>query len=164
MNINFPRPTLRLIKEYIQYSSDGEVKWLSNLDNLKPFMFALFGDVGKWSSPGGSDKSCRHDSITITWYAHKKVLTCQSQVGNVLINKSERLEGRRACGCLLLDMMEVKSDIKRMNTIINYIYKQESSPAKYCFTKSASSVNTCEVGIQTDIEPFIVLIRTESIV
>jgi hypothetical protein len=46
-----------MFKEFIECSNDGKVKWLSNLNDLKAFMSALFGDVGKWSSPGGGAKS-----------------------------------------------------------------------------------------------------------
>ncbi|CAB3991518.1 Hypothetical predicted protein [Paramuricea clavata] len=74
-------------KEFIECSNDGKVKWLSNLNDLKAFMSALFGDVGKWSSPGGSAKSYRNDLISINWYTHKKALIFHDRLGIVLKNK-----------------------------------------------------------------------------
>ena len=56
-----------------------------------------------------------------------------------------------ACRRFSLDMMEIKSDLKQMNTLMKNLY-HESTPAKRCSTDHLCCVNTCEVGIQTDIE------------
>ncbi|CAB4005809.1 hypothetical protein BSL78_29534 [Paramuricea clavata] len=160
-----------MFKEFIECSSDGKVKWLGNLNDLKAFMSALFGDVGKWSSPGGGAKSYRNDLISINWYIHKKALIFHDQLGIVLKNKLIDLsvnkisdpdkynqlndpEGDKdcmVCSRFSLDVMEIKSDLKQMSTLMKHFYR-ESTPAKRCSTDHLSSVNTCEVGIQTDIE------------
>jgi hypothetical protein len=56
-----------------------------------------------------------------------------------------------ACSRFSLDMMEIKSDLKQMSTLMKIFY-HESTPAKHRSTDHLCSVNTCEVGIQTDIE------------
>jgi hypothetical protein len=160
-----------MFKEFIECSNDGKVKWLSNLIDLKAFMSALFGDVGKWSSPGGGAKSYRNDLISINWYAHKKALIFHNQLGIVLKNKLIDLsvnkisdpdkynqlndpEGDKdcmACSRFSLDMMEIMSDLKQMSTLTKNFY-HESTPAKHRSTDHLCSVNTCEVAIHTDIE------------
>jgi hypothetical protein len=123
-----------MFKEFIECSNDGKVKWLSNLNDLKAFMSALFGDVGKWSSPGGGAKSYRNDLISINWYTHKKALIFHDQLGVVLKNKLIDLSVNKisdpdkynqlndpdsdkdcmACSRFSLDMMEIKSDLKQI--------------------------------------------------
>ncbi|CAB4040188.1 Hypothetical predicted protein [Paramuricea clavata] len=122
-----------MYKEFIECSNDGKVKWLGNLNDLKAFMSALFGDVGKWSSPGGGAKSYRNDLISINWYIHKKALIFHDQLGIVLKNKLTDLSVNK-----ISDPDE---------------YNQLNDPeAKRRSTDHLCSVNTCEVGIQTDIE------------
>jgi hypothetical protein len=161
-----------MFKEFIECSNDGKVKWLSNLNDLKAFIFALFGDVGKWwSSPGGGAKSYWKDLISIDWYTHNKALTFHDRLGIVLKNKlidlrvnkiSDRDEYNQlndpesdkdcmACSRFPLDMMEIKSDLKQMHTLMKNHY-HESTPTKCCSTGHLCSANTCEMGVQTDIE------------
>lgn len=71
-------------KEYLTNSDDGKVKWMGNLEELKRFVFDIFGEDGKWSSPGGSAKAFHNKKITITWYANKKTMLFQGQMGNML--------------------------------------------------------------------------------
>ncbi len=69
-------------KQYLEYDKDSnKVKWKDNLENLKCFAAELFGDEGKWISPGGNAKSFRFNQISITWYPHKKSLIIHRDVG-----------------------------------------------------------------------------------
>ena len=44
--------------EYIEHSNrDNRIKWTGNYELLRNFVSDLFGNDGKWSSPGGSGKS-----------------------------------------------------------------------------------------------------------
>ncbi|CAB4041332.1 Hypothetical predicted protein [Paramuricea clavata] len=110
-----------IFKEFIECSNDGKVKWLSNLTDLKAFMSALFGDVGKCA------KSYRNDLISVNWYTHKKALIFHDQLGIVLKNKLTNLSVNKisdpdeynqlndpecdkdcmACSRFSLDMMEI---------------------------------------------------------
>lgn len=71
-------------KENLQLNSDGKVKWLGQLDDLKQFVEDILNDSGKWISPGGKAKSFRNENITITWYSDKKTLLFQGQIGATL--------------------------------------------------------------------------------
>ena len=71
--------------EYIEYSNhDNRIKWPGNYELLRNFVSDLFGNDGKWSSPGGSGKSFRNDRLCITWYANKESLLFQPELGDKL--------------------------------------------------------------------------------
>ena len=131
----------------------------------------LFGNVGKWSSLNGSTKSYRNDLITINWCVHKKALVFQNQLGDILKNKLINLSVNNvletgqynqlydleahkncpACSRLSSDMMELKSDVKQMSTLIKKFYHESSLSRRYSI-EHLNSANTCEIGIQTDTE------------
>ena len=74
-------------KGYFECSADEKLKWWGDLGSLKAFVFALFGQDGKWSSPGGSAKAFRNTSVTITRYANKRSLLFSGVSGNILRNR-----------------------------------------------------------------------------
>ena len=76
--------TFQKYSKYLENTTDGKVKWLGDLNELKQLMFDIFGNNGKWSSPGGSAKAFRNDKTTITWYTNKRSLLFQGQLGNIL--------------------------------------------------------------------------------
>jgi hypothetical protein len=73
--------TLLKYEGYIEYNNDNKVKWSGGLVKLKSFVVDLFGDEGKWSSPGGSAKLFQSNWISITWYANTESILFQGELG-----------------------------------------------------------------------------------
>ena len=102
------------------------MKWLGNLESLKAFVFALFGEDGKWSSPGGSAKSFRNESVTITWYANKRSLLFNGVLGDTLrdriiidLLKVEVFESSKANSSPLLRDISTQTDVVDAGSPIN---------------------------------------------
>ena len=108
-------------KGYRECSAHEKLKWWGDLGSLKAFVFALFGQDGKWSSPGGSAKAFRNTSVTITWYANKRSLLFSGVSGNILRNR-----------------------------IINQLKTKDLEKSK-ASCSSNKGISTRDVGIQTDI-------------
>lgn len=70
-------------KKNLANSKDRKVQWLSDLKDLKNFVYDIVGE-GKWCSPGGNSKLFHNDQISITWYPNKKTLLFQGRMGNTL--------------------------------------------------------------------------------
>lgn len=158
--------------KYLENSTDGKVKWLGDLKELKQLISDIFGDDGKWSSPGGSTKAFRNDKITITWYVNKKSLLFQGQLGNILktqilnlniiedivvnddlIDVSEESESNcTECRRLSMEMAEVKLDIEILRVTLNRC-RESLTKLEGGLKKSAEERR--EVGTQTvhSLEP-----------
>ncbi|CAB3977786.1 Hypothetical predicted protein, partial [Paramuricea clavata] len=108
-------------KGYLECHGDETLKWWGDLGSLKAFVFALFGQDGKWSSPGCSGKAFRNKSVTITWYVNKRSLLVSGISGNTLRN---RIVNQLKTG----DLEESKANCS-----------------------SNKGISTRDVGIQTDI-------------
>jgi hypothetical protein len=108
-------------KGYLECYGDEKLKWWGDLGSLKAFVFALFGQDGKWSSPGGRAKAFRNKSVTITWYANKKSLLFSGVSGSILRNR-----------------------------IINQLKTKDLEESK-ANCSSNKGISTLDVGTQTDI-------------
>ena len=72
--------------KYIDSDSTERIKWLGDLDVLKQFVRNLFGDVDKWSSPGGFAKAYYYKQSDITWYTNNRSLHFHGKDGIILKN------------------------------------------------------------------------------
>ena len=85
-------------KGYLECSGDEKLKWWGDLGSLKAFVFALFDQDGKWSSPGGSAKEVTilesriNGEIRVNGNAidqvRADVAVIQSQLGDLLQNRN----------------------------------------------------------------------------
>ena len=167
--------------KYIECCEDRRVKWLGDLTYLKDFVSSLYGDVGKWNSPGGSAKSFRHEQFCLTWYANKKSLLFQGEEGNklkdliincyknrdlahdhantceqepiVLVNNSSRESPNECQNCsrLLAEMTEVNRKIDGLYEIINNLYQLNTKFVNHESSRNGDKRSTCELGTQTDL-------------
>ena len=167
--------------KYIECCEDRRVKWLGDLTYLKDFVSSLYGDIGKWNSPGGSAKSFRHEQFCLTWYANKKSLLFQGEEGNklkdliincyknrdlahdhantceqepiVLVNNSSRESPNECqnCSCLLAEMTEVNRKIDGLYEIINNLYQLNTKFVNHESSRNGDKRSTCELGTQTDL-------------
>ena len=168
--------------KYIECCEDRRVKWLGDLTYLKDsFVSSLYGDVGKWNSPGGSAKSFRHDQFCLTWYANKKSLLFQGEEGHklkdliincyknrdlahdhantceqepiVLVNNSSRESPNECQNCsrLFAEMTEVNRKIDGLYEIINNLYQLNTKFVNHESSRNGDKRSTCELGTQTDL-------------
>ena len=165
--------------KYIECCEDRRVKWLGDLTYLKDFVSSLYGDVGKWNSPGGSAKSFRHDQICLTWYANKKSLLFQGEEGNKLkdliincyknrdlahdhantceqepiVNNSSRESPNECQNCsrLFAEMTEVNRKIDGLYEIVNNLYHLNTKFVNHESSRNGDKRSTCELGTQTDL-------------
>ena len=167
--------------KYIECCEDRRVKWLGDLTYLKDFVSSLYGDVGKWNSPGGSAKSFRHDQICLTWYANKKSLFFRGEEGNklkdliincyknrdlahdhantceqepiVLVNNSSQESPNECQNCsrLFAEMTEVNRKIDGLYEIINNLYQLNTKFVNHDSSRNGDKRSTCELGTQTDL-------------
>ena len=159
--------TLLKYEGYIEYTNDNKVKWSGGLVKLKSFVVDLFGDEGKWSSPGGSAKLFQSNWISITWYANTESILFQGELGiklkelienssknrttTNLINKSD--ESKRY-DRLFDELIEVKQSVANMSSAMNKLYDHVSFTVNYINSQDLTSKKTVsECGIQTDIYP-----------
>ncbi|CAB4042007.1 Hypothetical predicted protein [Paramuricea clavata] len=112
--------------KYLECCEDRRVKWLGDLTYLKDFVSSLYGNVGKWNSPGGAAKCFRHDQICLTWYANKKSLLFQ-------------------------EMTEVNRKIDGLHEIVNNLYQLNTKFVHYEYSRNDDKRSTCELGTQTDL-------------
>ena len=121
----------------------------------------MFGNDGKWSSTGGSGKSFRNDRLCITWYANKKSLLFQRELGDRLKDLAVKLCKSKAqlhefeakentvVDRLLQEIGDFKMNTHQMSTVINGLREDMLMVTNYIESQCKSV--KCDAPVQTDL-------------
>ncbi|CAB4026913.1 Hypothetical predicted protein [Paramuricea clavata] len=163
LEVNFFNVVSKYI-EYVEYNKNNDrIRWTGDFEKLKNFVSDLFGNDGKWSSPGGSAKS---DRLTITWYANKKSLLFQCELGDKLkdlvinlcrnktqIHESEPNENK-IVDRLLNEFCYVKTKVHQLSAVMNNLPEDMAMVTNNTKSQGFGSKSAkCNVAVQTDLYP-----------
>ncbi len=101
---------------------------MGNLNSLKRLIIDLFGDKGRWSSPGGAAKAFRNDHLPITSYSNKNTLIFQGDAGIKLKEQIISLLERKDCIVNSVEGPEQETGttlLKSLLRLLKYLYDEQ---------------------------------------
>ena len=132
-------------KDYLTSNTNGRIKWLGDIENLKHFMAELFDAEGVWSSPGGSAKVFLYDDIKLTWYADNNSIIFKGVKGKIL---ERSVISMLKNGCLLTNALS--NDNGKLNAL-DYGNCDENKDESFLRDCSSQTASQCERSIKIKI-------------